>query len=1284
MEVKKAIAARMCVFALLSVGVSLGTGMNAAQADNIVVNKKNQTIDQSVYYSGNTGKGQPTAAIFVPVSVSGGTITVNPGNKDDDRDPLEPPSSSSNFKIQGYFTSSASDMGNTINSSGIQLAYGYKGNVKVGDGTNVEVTGNGPRLKGSAIHSEQSGQAANPANTSISVGNNVTVNYEIQGNDTKNATVYGIYNSNGTLTTGSGLTVSMDTQSGQMAANSNLTTSGIFNRAGSVATIGNSLKVYSRFESAGTTTGVVSGIDSGKLGESLNHFTLGNNADVQVFFKGQGKQGSSSSEIFEDTTNAFGIRDLYLANSQFTIGNNNNLQVNLDNDSTASTVAGTVIRNSTGTIGDHFSENAWAMFNTKVDQLNGFYVDGKFYNGKSNVTAGDDFRTYVNSSAFANESRAVSVSNNSQLHLGKEASLGNQQLSLSDGSFNKSANLAAVVDVKGNSQVDVGDDSSFPMLTRNNNITNIANINLENSQMTVGKNAKIRSFTGNNDYDANSQLYGVNVFKSNEQAAEKANISIGENSAIVVKGNNMGKIAGLKNSIFGAASLGDNSTITVAQTSKEIKNTEDITADNIQQGSGQYIAGYMGNQAEKTTLGKNISIQVLGNTDTDNAAAYGSDNAYGNLEAGDNLSVTVNAKGYGRTYGLSTVGYNSTYTGNTATGKNLTVNVTGDDYGFGIYNGYTEAGYSKTFVGDNPNVNVKAAKATGIYNMGNQSTVTMGDKAILNTEGTASSTGILNQYGANTTFEGAAEITSKLGNDLGYAARSFNAGSLIDIRGEGRKLVTGNLYSGNGGMILLSMDTGDSVLTGKSEVVGGTTNIEMSNGSLWNMTDSSAVTNLDLNSGAKVDMTYNPNGYHTLSIANFTGNGGEFHMKSDLDSQTDGDKVSIDNAAAGSSGVISVYDQSLATGKEVTGARHLLMVTDKSQNAVFSGKDLDTGGLWDITPTIQRGGTFTDADGNSVGSPDEWYLVKTVKKPNKDTTPIIDNIDNTYGLYRMSIDTLRQRLGDLRYRNRGEDKYDIWARNRGGRYEGNGYDSKYNFFQVGMDTMPNEKSAYGFLVERGIASPSFTTGNGKNHTLAGALYATWLGDHGNYTDVVAKVGRDDTTLHTYGTYGDSASYREDEKSLSVEYGRTVPLGSKGYFIEPQAQFVMGRLGSNSYTTRRGTQVHEDSFDSAIGRLGFVLGKKHAEGRKPYDFYLKASLLHEFGGDRDYSLRRINAYGDEETLDGSYSYGDTWFEAGFGGNVKLNNNTYFYADMERSFASDFTKKWQVNAGINWSF
>lgn len=134
-------------------------------------------------------------------------------------------------------------------------------------------------------------------------------------------------------------------------------------------------------------------------------------------------------------------------------------------------------------------------------------------------------------------------------------------------------------------------------------------------------------------------------------------------------------------------------------------------------------------------------------------------------------------------------------------------------------------------------------------------------------------------------------------------------------------------------------------------------------------------------------------------------------------------------------------------------------------------------------------------------------------------------------------------------------------------------------------------------------------------------------------------------------------------------------------VQPE---VWGRLGSLSYTSREGTHVHQDSFTSAIGRLGIVLGKKQVQGENPHDFYLKASLLHEFGGERNYSLSRLNRHGDEESLTGSHDYRDTWVEVGFGGNMKINDRTTFYGDVERSFGGDYRKKWQFNLGLSWSF
>lgn len=107
-----------------------------------------------------------------------------------------------------------------------------------------------------------------------------------------------------------------------------------------------------------------------------------------------------------------------------------------------------------------------------------------------------------------------------------------------------------------------------------------------------------------------------------------------------------------------------------------------------------------------------------------------------------------------------------------------------------------------------------------------------------------------------------------------------------------------------------------------------------------------------------------------------------------------------------------------------------------------------------------------------------------------------------------------------------------------------------------------------------------------------SVYGTWTGEKGNYTDVVARVGQFDTDVDSYGDYPDKASYKNRAYSLSVEYGKRIELSKeRGTFIEPQAQLIIGRLGSNSYITDRGTAVAVEGMNSAIARLGVVAGKK---------------------------------------------------------------------------------------------
>ncbi len=39
---------------------------------------------------------------------------------------------------------------------------------------------------------------------------------------------------------------------------------------------------------------------------------------------------------------------------------------------------------------------------------------------------------------------------------------------------------------------------------------------------------------------------------------------------------------------------------------------------------------------------------------------------------------------------------------------------------------------------------------------------------------------------------------------------------------------------------------------------------------------------------------------------------------------------------------------------------------------------------------------------------------------------------------------------------------------------------------------------------------------------------------------------------------------------------------------------------------------------------------------------------------------------------------------YGSTYRVNNSTYLYVDAERSFGSDWHKKWQANVGSNWQF
>lgn len=507
-----------------------------------------------------------------------------------------------------------------------------------------------------------------------------------------------------------------------------------------------------------------------------------------------------------------------------------------------------------------------------------------------------------------------------------------------------------------------------------------------------------------------------------------------------------------------------------------------------------------------------------------------------------------------------------------------------------------------------------------------------------------------------------------------------NNGTININQSGGKQVVIKGGITVDNGNLNLTLDRADSVLEGFIfSQNGGNAVVNLDNSSLWRLSKfdlGNSVASLMVNNGATVDMTFDDTAATKLAITDYSGTGGNFIMDTDLAAET-GDKVNITSSAAGTT-YVQVKDASLVNGHTVTGAKNLLLITDASQNVNFVGKNLNAGGLWDVTPTLENGENVTLTNG-SQGTKDQWYLTKMAKQVNNDTKVLLESGDGNYALWRNTGDTLRKRLGDLHnYRDTKVESDGIWSRYIGGKFGSGNFDGSFNMYQLGYDKADNAKSIYGFAVENGSGHTSYSYGSGKDKLFAGSIYGTWQGDNSSYTDIVARFGQFDTDIRSYGDYPDKAKAKSHAYSLSVEYGKTIELNkAQGTFIEPQAQLIVGRLGSSSYTTDRGNNVYMGGVNSCIGRLGVVAGKKDASGN---DVYLKVNMLHEFGGNRDVRMLAGNG----ETLSESQDYGDTWFELGLGGNIKLGNSSHLYGDIERSFGADIQKKWQVNAGVRFEF
>ena len=444
--------------------------------------------------------------------------------------------------------------------------------------------------------------------------------------------------------------------------------------------------------------------------------------------------------------------------------------------------------------------------------------------------------------------------------------------------------------------------------------------------------------------------------------------------------------------------------------------------------------------------------------------------------------------------------------------------------------------------------------------------------------------------------------------------------------------------------------------------------------SFWNMTDDSNLTTLTLNNGAIVDMRADKNNYNTLTMEKLEGNGGV--IKQDIDVRSmESDKVFVTKDFSGTQ-VLDIYQKDnyvpIGNGNEGYG----LVLASVKGDGVFTAKDHE-GSLFYTHYNLDH------KDSDTLGYDTDWYL-NGIDVSN-DTTSVKTVMSSgalNYHTWRTENDKLLQRMGELRHN--GEEAKGAWFRVNGskiGRDSKFGFENKYTAYELGYDEVAKrteEKTRYqGAAISYTDGSSSYSRGSGDNSSKAISFYNTEIGSKGNYLDLVFKISNMDHDFTVYDTNSKkiTGDFNNTGVALSAEYGRKNAL-KNGWYIEPQAQFTMGYLGGDNYITSNGIEVNQSGIKSAVGRIGFNIGKEI--GSKGI-VYAKANLLHEFGG--GYDVTMTDSTGRVKVSD---SFNDTWFEYGIGAAFASGKNSHVYFDVERSAGSDFTKNWQWNIGARWNF
>ena len=500
--------------------------------------------------------------------------------------------------------------------------------------------------------------------------------------------------------------------------------------------------------------------------------------------------------------------------------------------------------------------------------------------------------------------------------------------------------------------------------------------------------------------------------------------------------------------------------------------------------------------------------------------------------------------------------------------------------------------------------------------------------------------------------------------------------------------VTGQLKTANDGSIDGVFTGADSFYRNVNDIDTGHVNLSFSDSAQWQMTGSSEVSALTLDSSGALDMTYGNTGdkfgsFRTLTTSSLSGEGGVINMNIDAGTNADNsDRVYVTGTHTGEH-LISLNNVNSASLTD--GANGTVLVSVGDEQGKFSALAAEGKLYWN---RYELGDKESATDGYNT----DWYLKEIIQEEtggsdDKPTTSVEAGLSANalgYHTWRAEMDSLMQRMGDLRQED--EPGNGAWFRAKGGKINRDGafgFENEYVMYQLGYDDVLKRTDKYTSYI--GVAfsytdgEGSYYRGNDENEGKEFGVYYTKMHKNGHYFDVAVKAGRWDNDFDVTDRSGNriSGDYDNNSFAFSAEYGRKIAMGAKGWYIEPQAQLSWGYFSGANYTMSNGVSVRQSGITSLLGRVGFNIGR---DINKYSNIYLKANLYHEFCGDYSVSMNdgAGNSYQRSDVFD------DTWFEYGIGAAFKWGEDARFYIDAERSAGSDYEKEWTLNAGLAWTF